>query len=649
MALWSVILSAVGLLCMRPVYGQETEPVSAVEERNLAIKYLSGTDLVWSKDFPKDKEKGITLLKRAIAHGDTDALNQVTATGYNFMYGRSTARNGPLALELFEVAASLGNVLALHNMGVMFDQGTGIDPDPERARQFYEQAVEKGNKDAAYNLSTMYLDGRGIPKNIPEGLRVLRTSAERGNGESAMALASSYATGTYGLKDRKQEFLWTERAAALKIPTALTHLGFMYRNGLGVPIDNERAAKLYMEAADLGDTPAAANLSSMYEQGIGVPRNDVEALRYVRLAAGRNHATAQCVMGVRLHYGKGIDPDDEMAARWAGGSASAGDACGEDLFGLFKMRGYGVRQDIAAGIALVRLSADKGYDNAQFNLGTFYLTGEGLTKDASRARGYLQKASAQRFRMADNTIAYLYATGTGVTKSISKALQLWRSVAEDQGAPDEAVAMAAYNLGAAYSDGSFGVQNDADAERWMRIAVERGYSRAIAALGELLVRRAKTTDQSPAEFYSRAAAKGVHDAAINLAIMYLEGKWVARDDAQAAIWFSKAADAGEPVAQTKLGIMYLLGRGVGHDDVEAARWLRKAADQDYVPAMVVLARLYDAERGVEKAPLKALAIRSKVPPAQRVDDGKVLLTLQEPVRVIRLEMSRGMIRMTLKQ
>jgi TPR repeat protein len=105
---------------------------------------------------------------------------------------------------------------------------------------------------------------------------------------------------------------------------------------------------------------------------------------------------------------------------------------------------------------------------------------------------------------------------------------------------------------------------------------------------------------SAAQSISIRKRSRVPEAAVNLGVLYLDGKWVPRDDPKAADWFHKAAEKGEPAAQTKLGIVYLLGRGVGHDDNEAAKWLRKAADQNFAPAMNLLEKLYATGRGVER-------------------------------------------------
>jgi len=61
--------------------------------------------------------------------------------------------------------------------------------------------------------------------------------------------------------------------------------------------------------------------------------------------------------------------------------------------------------------------------------------------------------------------------------------------------------------------------------------------------------------------------------------MYLQGKGVSQDYAEAAKWSRKAAEQGHAAAQVSLGSMYIQGTGVPRDYAEAEKWFRKAAEQ----------------------------------------------------------------------
>jgi len=127
----------------------------------------------------------------------------------------------------------------------------------------------------------------------------------------------------------------------------------------------------------------------------------------------------------------------------------------------------------------------------------------------------------------------------------------------------------------------------------------------------------------------------------NLGILYLEGKGVHQDNAEALLWFQKGADAGDSSAQTNFGYMYdlgvgweknivtaaqwyrkaahagnplgennladlyLRGEGVAQDDVQAFHWFQKAADQGHTGARIKLGYMYEKGRGTAKDPQTA--------------------------------------------
>ncbi len=63
------------------------------------------------------------------------------------------------------------------------------------------------------------------------------------------------------------------------------NLGFMYRNGQGVPQDDAEAVKWYRKAAEQGNAKAQNDLGFMYSKGKGVPQDYVQAHMWYNLAA----------------------------------------------------------------------------------------------------------------------------------------------------------------------------------------------------------------------------------------------------------------------------------------------------------------------------------------------------------------------------
>jgi localization factor PodJL len=89
-----------------------------------------------------------------------------------------------------------------------------------------------------------------------------------------------------------------------------------------------------------------------------------------------------------------------------------------------------------------------------------------------------------------------------------------------------------------------------------------------------------------------AAANGDPQAAFIIAGRYYEGKGVAQDYAAAANWYQKAADKGLAPAQYRLGTLFERGKGVGRDLNIALGWYERAAEAGNIKSMHNAAVLY---------------------------------------------------------
>ncbi|MCX8506798.1 MAG: tetratricopeptide repeat protein, partial [Alphaproteobacteria bacterium] len=98
----------------------------------------------------------------------------------------------------------------------------------------------------------------------------------------------------------------------------------------------------------------------------------------------------------------------------------------------------------------------------------------------------------------------------------------------------------------------------------------------------------------------KLAHQGIAKEQLSLGLIYVQGRGVAKDEAQAAYWYRKAAEQGYAQGQFYLGTMYQFGSGVTKDDVQAVNWYRKAAEQGYADGQYSVGVMYDIGRGVTK-------------------------------------------------
>ncbi len=80
---------------------------------------------------------------------------------------------------------------------------------------------------------------------------------------------------------------------------AQANLGFMYREGLGVPRDDAEAAKWYLKAAEQGDAAYQYNLGHMYDYCLDATQGIAEVVKWYRKAAEQGHAEGP--VRTRLH------------------------------------------------------------------------------------------------------------------------------------------------------------------------------------------------------------------------------------------------------------------------------------------------------------------------------------------------------------
>jgi TPR repeat protein len=113
------------------------------------------------------------------------------------------------------------------------------------------------------------------------------------------------------------------------------------------------------------------------------------------------------------------------------------------------------------------------------------------------------------------------------------------------------------------------------------------------------------------------AQQGDPEAQYAMGILYVYGRGVQKDYAEAAKWYRKAAENGYAAAQHKLGLLYFGGLGVPKDFAEAFRWFSSAAEQGDAAAQDSLASMYHLRNDNAKAvKLYQLAADQWYPDAQ---------------------------------
>ena len=125
--------------------------------------------------------------------------------------------------------------------------------------------------------------------------------------------------GAYQRGQYKTAFdLATQRAQENNDPKAMTMLGELYANAMGVKRDYakaalKRAAELLRVAADAGNPEAQYALATFYKEGTGVEKNLDKAVRLLQAAALADNVDATVEYAIALYNGTGT-PKNEAGA-----------------------------------------------------------------------------------------------------------------------------------------------------------------------------------------------------------------------------------------------------------------------------------------------------------------------------------------------
>ena len=397
---------------------------------------------------------------------------------------------------------------------------------------------------------------------------------------------------------------WAEEAALSKANAA-------FARG-----DYAEAARLYWPLAEAGDAEAQAQLGAMYRDGLGLPQDDDQALIWSLYAALQNNPTAHYSLGVLYRRGRGltlegaIDQSTKLLRR----AAAQGQP--DALIRLAEIAAKS-RDGEAEALYWYRQAAEIGHAEAQYRLAELVEDAEGVSREEAKAEAFrwIRAAAEQGHPKALYELAKHYRDGRQVQQDTAEALRLYHRAAE------EGNAFASHVLASSYREGQHVEKDLATAAMWHHIGVaqdavvdrphfkvkwiEQEMSAAEIAEAEnraqdwlaahprslrvsrwdrARLRTARPAPGDPLDERALAAMRlaaelGDPNAQFNLGRMHYTGNGLPQDDVVARRWLSPAAEQGQPRAQTFLGILYIKGRSVAQDMVTGQMWLTIAAAQ----------------------------------------------------------------------
>ena len=401
-------------------------------------------------------------------------------------------------------------------------------------------------------------------------------------------------------EDRRSALASLEQLADSGDPEAAFRLGRYFHIDSGHP-DYQRALLYYNKAIEKGHAWALSNVGLLYEEGLGVQVDRAKARTYFKQAAAKGSELGYYNLARLEFYGQAGQQDVEKGLALLDKCAQMKKSlCLYDEAALYLTGEFGIPKDYPKGLALAAQAVELGDRAASWGMAKLYLMGkDGISLDVPRGVSMLRALSDQGYGLATASLGDLQSD----PKLRSEFFSL--NFGGDDQTPDAIKAALPQDL--------------AKAESYWLAATQQGYCRAFASLASVYDRGAGVSvDYTKAALYVANAVKcapneplflfklgdrmteakgiprdcvrarnlffksmslGYSTAGANLGYLYDKGCWpILQDDKRAFQIYLACAKAGDAMCQNNVGAMLKHGRGVGEPDyVRAFGWFIMAA------------------------------------------------------------------------
>lgn len=117
-----------------------------------------------------------------------DKVNAQFLKGLRFENGRDGVQQDyGVAMKCYLRAAEQGYLVALYNIGLLYELGKGVAQNESKARELYVQALEysfkaaeRGDVESQYVVGRAYESGRGVPKDEAKAMEWYAKAADQG-------------------------------------------------------------------------------------------------------------------------------------------------------------------------------------------------------------------------------------------------------------------------------------------------------------------------------------------------------------------------------------------------------------------------------------------------------------------------------------
>lgn len=371
----------------------------------------------------------LQVLQEPAEQADLREINKLGEAYYN---GNGVQMDEQKAFNLFLQAAERGLAEAQFNLGECYITGSGVNRDLAKAIHWYTKAAEQKLPAAMDALAMCYFTGVMVPRDDAKGMAYLQAALDANYPRATFTLGMCYNEGLGGLpcNFHKAKELY-EIALAKGVEDARDALLFLHNK------DDEATNKLKNDKQelleslvdqDVPDVHFSMAVQLLCSNGNGAGTLEKAADLFIR-AAEKGHVLAQVYIAACYHDGIGVEPDSEKTLYWLKKADEQGNVLAKLLIAALGTQEYNSQavdlEQLENELIALAKCGDRFY---QVLLGSYYYEDEDIER-RKLSVPWLEAAAKQNVNIAQYYLGVCYYKGVLTEKNEKKAIQYWRQAA----------------------------------------------------------------------------------------------------------------------------------------------------------------------------------------------------------------------------
>lgn len=243
----------------------------------------------------------ISVLNAEPAPGTLPSGNAVMPStmheeGIAYFSGKNRTKDLAKARQMFEAAASAGDLRAKNMLGYMLLQGLGGPKNEAMAFTLLEQAARENIVTAQINFGHMHEKGIATAKDLDAAISWYQNAASHNSLDGHLKLIDIFYFGSDGIKpDYAKALPHVKAAATMNHPASQNIYGTMLEFGQATQPDLSSALHWYREAALQNDAKAHSSLGRILRATAKTDNQIAEAYAWIKISADQGEITARVI------------------------------------------------------------------------------------------------------------------------------------------------------------------------------------------------------------------------------------------------------------------------------------------------------------------------------------------------------------------